>query len=105
MRTLPPPAAEGQPFAVRSNGGTWFSEWHSAVTVPEGTLHGANAFCVTVDNQVVLISNDGQRWGWPGGRPEGNESWEQTLRREVLERRAPSSVVHGCSASAGAGAF
>jgi NUDIX domain len=33
----------------------------------------------------VLISNDGERWGWPGGRPDGNESWEQTLRREVLE--------------------
>ena len=23
--------------------------------------------------------------GHPGGRPEGNEDWEQTLRREVLE--------------------
>ncbi|MGH7449592.1 MAG: NUDIX hydrolase [Longimicrobiales bacterium] len=30
-------------------------------------------------------SDLGQQWGWPGGRPEGNESWEQTLRREVLE--------------------
>jgi len=40
---------------------------------------------VTAGEGVVLISNDGERWGWPGGRPEGNESWEQTLRREILE--------------------
>jgi len=52
---------------------------------PAGTPHGANAFCVTADDQVVLISNDGVHWGWPGGRPEGSESWEQTLRREILE--------------------
>jgi ADP-ribose pyrophosphatase YjhB (NUDIX family) len=40
---------------------------------------------VTADGGVVLISNDGERWGWPGGRPEGDESWEQTLRREIWE--------------------
>jgi ADP-ribose pyrophosphatase YjhB (NUDIX family) len=33
----------------------------------------------------VLISADGERLGWPGGRPEGDESWEQMLYREVLE--------------------
>jgi ADP-ribose pyrophosphatase YjhB (NUDIX family) len=85
MKPLRPPAADGEPFLVRSNGGTWSVGWHSPVSVPEGTPHGANAFCVTADDQVVLISNDGKRWGWPGGRPEGDESWEQTLRREVLE--------------------
>src|SRR5258708_28413962 len=37
------------------------------------------------DDRDVLISKDGERWGWPGGRPEGDESWEQTLRREILE--------------------
>ena len=68
-------------------------EWHSAVTEPEGTKHGANAFCVTRDDHVVLISNDGERWGWPGGRPEGDESWERTLRREVLEEAC--AVVAG----------
>jgi ADP-ribose pyrophosphatase YjhB (NUDIX family) len=85
MTTLPPPIVEGDRLTVRSNEGTWVIEWHSADREPEGTAHGANAFCVTRDNHVVLISNDGERWGWPGGRPEGNESWEQTLRREILE--------------------
>ena len=78
-------ASDGQEFVVRSNGGDWLIAWHSPSAVPAGTPHGANAFCVTADDRVVLISNDGERWGWPGGRPEGDESWGQTLRREILE--------------------
>jgi ADP-ribose pyrophosphatase YjhB (NUDIX family) len=47
---------------------------------------------VTADDRVVLISNDGERWGWPGGRPEGDESWEQILLREILEETC--AIVH-----------
>jgi ADP-ribose pyrophosphatase YjhB (NUDIX family) len=78
-------ARDGEDFRVHSNGGDWLIAWHSPIAVPVGKVHGANAFCVTADDGVVLISSDGERWGWPGGRPEGNESWEQTLRREILE--------------------
>ena len=78
-------AGDGEELAVRSNGGDWLTAWHSPIEVPAGTPHGANAFCVTANDRVVLISNDGVHWGWPGGRPEGSESWEQTLRREILE--------------------
>jgi len=78
-------ARDGEEFAVHSNGGDWLIAWRPPTAVPEGIAHGANAFCVTADDQVVLISDDGERWGWPGGRPEGDEPWEQTLRREVLE--------------------
>ncbi len=56
-----------------------------AASAPPGQPHGANAFCLTSDGDVVLISPDGERWGWPGGRPEPGESWEQTLRREISE--------------------
>lgn len=80
-----PIAHDGEEFAVRSNGGDWLTAWHSPIAVPAGTPHGANALCITADDRVVLISNDGVRWGWPGGRPEGDESWEETLRREILE--------------------
>jgi ADP-ribose pyrophosphatase YjhB (NUDIX family) len=76
---------DGEAFAVRSNGGDWLIAWHTPIAVPVGKPHGANAFCLTADNGVVLISNDGERWGCPGGRPEGDDSWEQTLRREILE--------------------
>ena len=76
---------DGEELAVRSNGGDWLTSWHAPADVPSGLPHGANAFCVTADGGVVLISIDGVRWGWPGGRPEGGESWEQTLRREILE--------------------
>jgi ADP-ribose pyrophosphatase YjhB (NUDIX family) len=78
-------ARDGEEFAVHSNGADWLTAWHSPAVVPDGIAHGASAFCVTADNHVVLSSDDGERWGWPGGRPEGDETWEQTLRREVLE--------------------
>src|SRR5690348_11504056 len=78
-------ARDGEEFAVSSNHGEWLTAWHPPDLAPAGTPHGANAFCIAAGDGVVLISNDGVRWGWPGGRPEGNESWEQTLRREVLE--------------------
>src|SRR5258707_15650418 len=78
-------ARDGEDFPVRSNGGDWSIAWHSPIAVPVGKVHGANALCVTANDGIVLISRDGERWGWPGGRPEGNESWEQTLRREILE--------------------
>ena len=85
-------ARDGEEFAVRSNGDDWLIAWHAPTAAPEGAAYGANAFCVTADDRVVLISNDGERWGWPGGRPEGDESWKQTLRREVLEEACAAVV-------------
>jgi len=78
-------ARDGEEFAVSSNCGEWLTAWHAPDLIPAGTPNGANAFCIAAGDGVVLISNDSERWGWPGGRPEGDESWEQTLRREVVE--------------------
>jgi 8-oxo-dGTP pyrophosphatase MutT (NUDIX family) len=72
-------------MTVPANGGDWRMAWHPAAIVPDGQPHGASAFCVTARGSVVLISTDGSRWGWPGGRPELGESWEDTLRREMME--------------------
>jgi len=72
-------------MTVPASGGDWRMAWHPPGEAPPGQPHGANAFCVTADGQVVLISSDGSRWGWPGGRPEPGESWEDVLRREMLE--------------------
>jgi 8-oxo-dGTP pyrophosphatase MutT (NUDIX family) len=80
-----PVARDGEEFTVRANDGDWAMAWSPPAVVPDGIPHGASAFCVTAGNHVVLISEDGERWDWPGGRPEGDETWEQTLRREVME--------------------
>jgi ADP-ribose pyrophosphatase YjhB (NUDIX family) len=85
VTALGPIALDGEEVPAPANGDDWRMEWHPPPSAPPGQPHGANAFCVTTDGAVVLISPDGERWGWPGGRPEPGESWEQTLRREILE--------------------
>jgi len=78
-------ARDGEEFGIHSNGGDWIVEWQPASVAPQGTPHGAMGICLTAEGGLVLISNDGERWGLPGGRPEEHETWEQTLHREVLE--------------------
>jgi 8-oxo-dGTP pyrophosphatase MutT (NUDIX family) len=77
---------------LSGRGQRWAVSWHPPACVPAGRPHGANALCVTGDDRVVLISPDGRRWGWPGGRPEEGEDREQTLRREVLEEACAEVV-------------
>jgi ADP-ribose pyrophosphatase YjhB (NUDIX family) len=62
----------------------WVVAWFPLPDPPPGTPHGASAVCVAGD-EVVLIGDDGERWGLPGGRPEAGESFLDTLRREVDE--------------------
>lgn len=79
-------AEDAQEIEVRSNDGDWVISWHGPGDAPVGTPHGANAFCISEDgSEVVFISPDGERWGWPGGRPEPGESWEDVVRREIHE--------------------
>ncbi len=78
-------ARDGEEFVIVANGGEWRSAWHPPHAEPPGTNHGAAALCVAPDGGVVLVSQDGAHWSLPGGRPEGDETWEQTLRREILE--------------------
>lgn len=75
---------DGRDYIVQTGGQDWRVRWFPPAAEPPGTAHGAAAVCVA-DNQVVLISDDGERWGIPGGRAEPGEDWADTLRREVLE--------------------
>ena len=102
-------ASDFEEVPVPANGGDWRMAWHPPGRRPGRVKpHGANAFCVTGRRRnVVLVSTDGSRWGWPGGRPEPGESWEDTLRREMLEeacatgdRRAAARVRPVADASA-----
>ena len=104
----------GEDHAVHANGGDWLTAWHPPQAMPDGTRHGASGFCVTEDGGVVLISNDGRRWDWPGGRPEADETWEQTFRREMLEetcsvvgdaRLLDSAVRSACRGRKAAGSW
>jgi 8-oxo-dGTP pyrophosphatase MutT (NUDIX family) len=86
------PIADGEQLPVRSNGQEWLVSWHPPPTAPSGTPHGAAGICVSGNDQIVLISSDGLEWGFPAGRPEGDETWEQTLRREMREEACATVV-------------
>jgi 8-oxo-dGTP pyrophosphatase MutT (NUDIX family) len=96
-------AADGDVIATFANGGDWLNTWHPAGPPPDGVPHGSTGLCVTPEGLVVLINQRGERWEWPGGRPEGDETWEETLRREMLEEtccRVTSARLLGYSRGA-----
>ena len=78
-------AADGEKVTLHAGEQDWSLSWHGPDSVPEGKRHGAAAICVPDREHAILISSDGVRWDLPAGRPEGDETWEETLRREVLE--------------------
>jgi 8-oxo-dGTP pyrophosphatase MutT (NUDIX family) len=79
-------------IAVRVGDAEILVSWHAPTIVPEGQAHGAEGICVTDTGDLVVISRDGRRWELPAGRPEGDETWEQTLRREVREEACATVV-------------
>jgi ADP-ribose pyrophosphatase YjhB (NUDIX family) len=76
---------DGQELLIRAGGQDWLTSWHSPPHAPSGTPHGAAGICITASGGIVMISPDGIQWDLPAGRPEGDETWEQTLRREMRE--------------------
>jgi len=79
------PARDGEEIAVSDADGDWLLSWHPPLALPEGTPDGSTGVCITGDGDVVLVSPNGEHWSLPGGRPEGDETWEETLHREMLE--------------------
>ncbi|MXY72434.1 MAG: NUDIX domain-containing protein [Dehalococcoidia bacterium] len=80
-------AREGEAYEFRDERSQdWLLSWHSPeLPPPEGTRHGSDGICFTPDGSVVLVTQQGTAWEYPGGRPEGDEEWRATLVREVLE--------------------
>ncbi|MGA2828676.1 MAG: NUDIX hydrolase [Streptosporangiaceae bacterium] len=77
------PRDDGFPITVRSNDQDWLVSWHVPLRPPVGTPHGACGICVTDESRIVVVSRDGERWELPAGRPDGDETWEETLRRGI----------------------
>lgn len=79
-------AVDGQEYEFEDANQSWVASWHPpSESAIEGKAHGSGAVCRTSDGQIVLISQDGVKWEHPAGRPEGDETWRQTLDREVME--------------------
>jgi 8-oxo-dGTP pyrophosphatase MutT (NUDIX family) len=47
-------------------------------------------------DEVLLLRNDRNEWELPGGRPEGNETPEECLSREILEETGLVVDVGSC---------
>lgn len=88
----PPAAHDHEPLTHHDNGQDWIVSWHPPSTPPEGTPHGAAGICITPGGDVVLVRLDG-RWEIPAGRTEGDETWEETLRREMMEEGCASVIT------------
>ena len=91
-RAWPLAARDGEELPHHDNGQNWIVSWHPPSTPPAGTPHGAAGICVTGDGEVVLIKFEG-RWEIPAGRPEGDETWEETLRREMMEEACVAVIA------------
>lgn len=59
--------------------------------VPDSDFSGltpitqASGVCFDEQGRILLLKQEGKKWNIPGGTPEGSETPEETLRREVYE--------------------
>jgi hypothetical protein len=82
-----------EPLLVHSAGQEWLSSWHPPdLPAPDGKRHGSEGVCITANGEVILVTENGQAWDLPAGRPEEDEDWRATLEREVLEEACATVI-------------
>ena len=86
-------AKAGEPLLVHSAGQDWLASWHPAhLPAPDGKCHGSAGICITANGDIILVSENGEGWDLPQGRPEGNEDWRATLVRELFEEACATVI-------------
>lgn len=63
-------------------------DWFESEKIVEGLgLPITQLYCwtFTSDNKIALVSKDGEKWQFPGGKPKENEIDTETLERELNE--------------------
>ena len=78
-------ASDGEQFLLQNRGQDWLQAWHPPYLPPDGRNHGAVGVCITEEGQLILVTENGQDWDLPAGRPEPGEDCRETLDREMLE--------------------
>lgn len=63
---------------------TW-SEFKNPKIKTEFPVRQVYVWILDKDNNVVIVSKDGEKWQLPGGKPNSNESLGDTAAREIYE--------------------
>ena len=111
-------AADGVQIRVWSGGQQWLVSWHPPPDPPDGTPHGAEGVCVTIDGDIVVISpllgfTRGQCVAGPErGRVLVRSVWRADVelrpgeaRFEIAERRLVAAAAVEDALSLGANPF
>ena len=63
----------------------WLDVSSSPVDSETSPIRQIYVWLLTSDNQLVIVSKDGERWQLPGGKPSNGEGVLQAANREVYE--------------------
>ena len=69
---------------ITFNDQVYFLTWHKARAVPHGYITQVSGYIFNENDQLLIVKVE-EDWTIPGGKPEGNETPVETLKREVIE--------------------
>lgn len=61
--------------------------WHETNTLPNGVIKQVSGYVFNDDGELLIVKS-GKHWTIPGGKPEGEETPNETLTREIIEEAA-----------------
>lgn len=78
---------------ISQNGQEITLTWLPGLAVtPEDSVTQVYGLCLDREHRLVLVSQDGESWTLPGGRPEPGEMPTATLVREVMEEACANVI-------------